>query len=136
MRQGSEQALIDVVREAWTNDVSTRKIDSLVKAIGIEGLGAAQVITAAVLIIAAEPMYGESEASGRLPDGIRGRQPKKQVLSESRGDRTAAVAEIRSVIGRELWSLLVVWRSAFPCANKSRTLFARGICSLLFMTTS
>jgi hypothetical protein len=45
--------------------VSTRKTDRLAKAIGI----AAQVVTAAVPTIVAEPLYGESGATGMLPDG-------------------------------------------------------------------
>ncbi|WP_394699342.1 transposase [uncultured Sphaerochaeta sp.] len=39
-KKRSEQALINVIQEAWTNGVSTRKIDRLAKAIGIEGISA------------------------------------------------------------------------------------------------
>ncbi|WP_320130699.1 IS256 family transposase [uncultured Sphaerochaeta sp.] len=42
-KKRSEQALINVIQEAWTNGVSTRKIDRLAKAIGIEGISATQV---------------------------------------------------------------------------------------------
>ncbi len=39
----SEQALIQVVQEAFVNGVSTRKIERLAKALGIEGMSASQV---------------------------------------------------------------------------------------------
>lgn len=42
-KKRSERALIQVVQEAWTNGVSTRKIDRLAKQLGIEGISAAQV---------------------------------------------------------------------------------------------
>ncbi len=42
-KKRSEQALIEVIKEAWINGVSTRKIDRLAKAIGIESISAAQV---------------------------------------------------------------------------------------------
>ncbi len=44
-KKRSEQALIEVIQEAWINGVSTRKIDRLAKAIGIEGISASQVST-------------------------------------------------------------------------------------------
>jgi transposase-like protein len=42
-RKRSEQALVEVVREAWVNGVSTRKIDRLAKTLGIESISASQV---------------------------------------------------------------------------------------------
>ena len=39
----SEQALIQVVQEAFINGVSTRKIERLAKSLGIENLSASQV---------------------------------------------------------------------------------------------
>jgi putative transposase len=42
-RKRSEQALIDVVQEAFINGVSTRKIERLAKSLGIESLSAGQV---------------------------------------------------------------------------------------------
>jgi transposase-like protein len=42
-RKRSEQALIQVVQEAFVNGVSTRKIERLAKALGIEGMSASQV---------------------------------------------------------------------------------------------
>jgi transposase-like protein len=42
-RKRSEQALIQVVQEAFINGVSTRKIERLAKSMGIEGLSAGQV---------------------------------------------------------------------------------------------
>ena len=42
-RKRSEQALIQVVQEAFVNGVSTRKIERLAKALGIEGMSAGQV---------------------------------------------------------------------------------------------
>ncbi len=44
-KKRSEQALIEVIQEAWINGVSTRKIDRLAKAIGIESISASQVST-------------------------------------------------------------------------------------------
>jgi putative transposase len=42
-RKRSEQALIQVVQEAFINGVSTRKVERLAKALGIEGMSASQV---------------------------------------------------------------------------------------------
>jgi putative transposase len=42
-KQRSEQALMQVVQEAWVNGISTRKIEKLAKAMGIEKLSASQV---------------------------------------------------------------------------------------------
>jgi transposase-like protein len=42
-RKRSEQALVEVVREAWVNGVSTRKMDRLAKSLGIESISASQV---------------------------------------------------------------------------------------------
>ena len=42
-RKRSEQALIQVVQEAFINGVSTRKIERLAKSMGIEGISAGQV---------------------------------------------------------------------------------------------
>jgi transposase-like protein len=42
-RKRSEQALVDVVHEAFINGVSTRKIERLAKSLGIESLSAGQV---------------------------------------------------------------------------------------------
>jgi putative transposase len=42
-RKRSEQALIQVVQEAFVNGVSTRKIEKLAQALGIEGMSASQV---------------------------------------------------------------------------------------------
>lgn len=42
-KQRSEQALIQVVQEAWVNGISTRKIEKLANAMGIERLSASQV---------------------------------------------------------------------------------------------
>jgi transposase-like protein len=42
-KRRSEQALIEVVQEAWINGISTRKIDRLAKSLGIEHIRASQV---------------------------------------------------------------------------------------------
>jgi transposase-like protein len=42
-KRRSEQALIEVVQEAWINGISTRKIDRLAKSLGIENISASQV---------------------------------------------------------------------------------------------
>jgi transposase-like protein len=42
-KKRSEQALIQVVQEAWKNGISTRKIDRLAKSLGIENISASQV---------------------------------------------------------------------------------------------
>lgn len=42
-KKRSEQALIQVVQEAWTNGISTRKIDKVAKSLGIENISASQV---------------------------------------------------------------------------------------------
>ena len=42
-RKRSEKALINIIREAYINGVSTRKIEKLAKSLGIEKLSASQV---------------------------------------------------------------------------------------------
>ncbi len=42
-RKRSEQALIQVVHQAFINGVSTRKIERLARSLGIEGMSASQV---------------------------------------------------------------------------------------------
>lgn len=42
-KKRSEQALIEVIQEAWVNGISTRKIDRLAKSLGIENISASQV---------------------------------------------------------------------------------------------
>ena len=42
-RKRSEQALMQVIQEAFINGVSTRKVERLAKALGIEGMSASQV---------------------------------------------------------------------------------------------
>jgi putative transposase len=42
-RRRAEQALVAVVREAYVQGVSTRKVDDLVKALGLEGISKSQV---------------------------------------------------------------------------------------------
>lgn len=42
-KKRSEQALIQIVQEAWVNGISTRKIEKLAKSMGIERLSASQV---------------------------------------------------------------------------------------------
>jgi putative transposase len=42
-RRRSEQALVAVVQEAYVNGVSTRKVDRLVEALGLAGMGKDQV---------------------------------------------------------------------------------------------
>lgn len=42
-KKRSEQALIQVVQEAWKNGISTRKIDRVAKSLGIESISASQV---------------------------------------------------------------------------------------------
>lgn len=77
-KKRSEQALIEVVREAWINGISTRKIDRLAKSLGIDALYekirdsdrcrnmAIMVVKGINLqgmphILAVEPFRGESE---------------------------------------------------------------------------
>ena len=42
-RKRAEQALVAVVQEAYVHGVSTRRVDDLVKALGIEGISKSQV---------------------------------------------------------------------------------------------
>lgn len=42
-RRTTEQALVAVIQEAWIKGVSTRKVDDLVQAMGIEGISKSQV---------------------------------------------------------------------------------------------
>jgi transposase-like protein len=42
-KKRSEQALIEIIQEAWKNGISTRKIDRVAKSLGIENISASQV---------------------------------------------------------------------------------------------
>ena len=42
-KKRSEQALIQIIQEAWVNGISTRKIERLAKSMGIEQISASQV---------------------------------------------------------------------------------------------
>jgi putative transposase len=42
-RKVSEKALIAVIQEAWIGGVSTRRVDDLVQAMGLSGIGKSQV---------------------------------------------------------------------------------------------
>lgn len=42
-RRRSEQALLSVIQEAYVHEVSTRKMDELVKALGLEGISKSEV---------------------------------------------------------------------------------------------
>ncbi|GAB1458018.1 IS256-like element ISDha1 family transposase [Spirochaetota bacterium] len=42
-KKRSEQALIEIIQEAWMNGISTRKIDRVAKSLGIENISASQV---------------------------------------------------------------------------------------------
>ncbi|MBV8912264.1 MAG: transposase, partial [Acetobacteraceae bacterium] len=42
-RKTSERALVAVIQEAWIHGVSTRKVDDLVQALGMSGIGKSQV---------------------------------------------------------------------------------------------
>jgi putative transposase len=42
-KKRSEAALMNVIRDAYVNDVSTRKIEKLIKALGIESISRSQV---------------------------------------------------------------------------------------------
>ena len=42
-RKVSEKALIAVIQEAWIGGVSTRRVDELVQAMGLSGIGKSQV---------------------------------------------------------------------------------------------
>ncbi len=42
-RKTAERALVAVVQEAWIQGVSTRKVDDLVKAMGMDGISKSQV---------------------------------------------------------------------------------------------
>ena len=64
-RRTTEQALVAVIQEAWIKGVSTRKVDDLVQAMGIEGISKSQVselcagIDARVTSFLERPIDGE-----------------------------------------------------------------------------
>jgi putative transposase len=43
-RRTSEKALVAVIQEAWVNDVSTRRVDDLVQAMGLAGTSGVQAL--------------------------------------------------------------------------------------------
>jgi transposase-like protein len=57
-RRRAEQALLTVVQEAYVHGVSTRKVDDLVKALGLDGCAASTTI--AGRIASPDPLLGEN----------------------------------------------------------------------------
>ena len=83
-RRRAEQALRAVVQEAYVHGVSTRKVDELVKALGLDGISKSQV------------SRGARACSCRVPGGRRGRQTRSR---GRRGRRRRPQPAARRVAG-------------------------------------
>ena len=112
-RRRTERALLAVVQEAYVLGVSTRRVDDLVRALGIEGISRSEVsricagLDAEVAAFRARPL-GELAcpvplARRHVPAGPRGRPrrvdggPRR---GRGRGQRRAAGARTRAVSGQ------------------------------------
>ena len=64
----TEKALVAVIQEAWISGVSTRRVDELVQAMGLTGIGKSQVPSCARTSTSgsAPSSTGRSPASGRI----------------------------------------------------------------------
>ena len=74
-RKASEKALVAVIQEAWIGGVSTRRVDDLVQAMGLVGIGKSTVSKLCKDIDAGVPMrpaHGVGRAGERLPGPAAG----------------------------------------------------------------
>src|SRR5215216_5191222 len=67
-RKRSEQALVAVVREAYVKGVSTRKVDDLVKALGLDGISKSQVSRLCEALDEAVERFRGRPLAGEYPD--------------------------------------------------------------------
>ena len=98
-RKRSEQALVAVVREAYVNGVSTRKVDRLVEQLGISGMGKDQVSRLCRGPRRAGSGLPRAPAGGRLPVPLARRQGRAGPRARRRGARSA-------------------WSSPTPCTSR------------------
>ena len=75
-RKRSEQALVAVVREAYVNGVSTRKVDRLVEQLGVAGMGKDAVSRLCRGLDERVRVFRERPLEGRLPVPVAGRQDR------------------------------------------------------------
>jgi putative transposase len=66
-RKRSEHALVSVIQEAYVNGVSTRKVDQLVQALGLEGVSKSTVSRVAQELDARITAFRERPLEGRYP---------------------------------------------------------------------
>ena len=109
-RKRSEAPLIKVVQEAFINGVSTRKIEHLAKALGVENLSASQVseiskgldeqVVRVPEILAVDPVYEESEASwGSVFENLKARGLQRAWFIVSDAHRWIQNASRRHFLG-------------------------------------
>jgi transposase-like protein len=72
-RKTAEKALVTVIQEAWIGDVSTRRIDELVQALGLSGSRRAKFPSSAKTSMSGSmpSSTGQSTASGRICGSTR-----------------------------------------------------------------
>ncbi len=66
-RKRAEQALVAVVREAYVGGVSTRKVDRLVKALGLDGISKSQVSRLCEALDAEVERFRQRPLAGAYP---------------------------------------------------------------------
>src|SRR5437763_16807927 len=64
-RRRGERALVAVVQEAYVNGVSTRRVDDLVKALGINGVSKSQVSRVCQALDTEVERFGHASSTGR-----------------------------------------------------------------------
>ena len=117
-RRRAEQALLAVMQEAYVHGVSTRKVDDLVKALGIDGISKSEVsricseLDAVVKAFRTRPLTGEHPVClGRcdLPQGP-GRRPRHRSATvvaigvTTEGERQVLGVDVGPSEDRAFWT--------------------------------
>jgi transposase-like protein len=66
-RKRAERALVATVREAYVQGVSTRRVDDLVKALGLDGISQSQVRVLCQELDTAVERFGTRQRDGSYP---------------------------------------------------------------------
>jgi putative transposase len=69
-RKRAERALVATVREAYVQGVSTRRVDDLVKALGLDGISKSQVSRLCEELDTEVERFRSRKLEGTYPDGV------------------------------------------------------------------
>jgi transposase-like protein len=134
-RKRSEQALVSVIQEAYVNGVSTRKVDQLVQALGLEGVSKSTVSRIAQELDARITAFRERPLDGRYPSV--GRDARTVKVRD--GDRVFSMAlvvaiGVRDTGEREVLGFDCGWsEEAAFWTDFLRRLRARGLSGVLLV---